>query len=137
MSEDPLDAVFDTPEEMEGANREKLAIMITAFAVVDPENGSFFTKSPWKKLTAKQKVLVFLLARLALSIRNPEFSKVVKSNEIEEATELPGGTVRPKLRELVKDRIAYREIRGGYYIRSTSTSINNAWSLMENVLAKE
>ena len=79
---------------------------------------------------------MFLLARLALSTRNPEFPKAVTSKEIEEATELPGGTIRPKLAELLKDRTAYRNQDSGYYIRSTSMSINNAWALMEDVLPK-
>jgi len=136
MNEDPLDAVFDAPEEIDGANRERLAKMITPFAVIDPENGTFFTKTPWGKLTSKQKVLVFLLARLALSTRNPEFSKAVNPKDVEDATELPGGTVRPKLGELVKDRIAYCEKESGYYIRSTSMSINNAWAIMENILVE-
>ena len=136
MSEDPLDAVFDTPEELEGVNREKLANMIKPFAIIDPENGTFHAKSSWNKLTAKRKVLVFLLARLALSIRNPEFSKIVSPKEIEEGTELPGGTVRPKLKELVTDRIAYRDSGGVYYIRSTSMSINNAWAVMEEELGE-
>ena len=134
MVDDPLDTVFDTPEELEGVKRERLAKMITPFAIVDPENGTFFTKPRWNDLTAKQKVLVYLLSRLALSIRNPDFSKIVTPKDIEEATELPGGTVRPKLSELLKDRVVYRDKESGYYVQSTSVSINSAWALMEEIL---
>lgn len=134
MTEDPLDVIFDTPEELEGVIRDRVAKMIKPFAMIDPENGTFYTKAAWNELTSKRKVLVFLLARLALSTRNPGFSKVVTAKEVEDSTELPGGTVRPKLVELVKDRIAFRDKDSGYNIRSTSMSINNAWALMEDVL---
>ena len=134
MTKDPFDEIFEAPEELEGLNRDRVAKMIKPFAMIDPENGTFYTKAAWIELTSKRKVLIFLLARLALSTRNPGFSKVVTAKEVEDSTELPGGTVRPKLGELVKDRIAYREKDSGYDIRSTSMSINNAWALMEDVL---
>ena len=137
MTEDPLDAVFDQKEELEGLLRERLAKMIIPFAVVDPENGIFYPKRAWNELNSKRKVLVFLLARLALSTRNPEFSKTVMAKDVEDATELPGGTVRPKLSELLKDRVAFRESDGGYYVRSTTMSLNNAWAIMEDVLEEE
>lgn len=134
MSEDPLDAIFDAPEELQGVKREMLAKMIAPFAAVDPKNGTFFAKLAWNNLTTKQKVLVYLLARLALSTKNPEFSKSVTHGDVEEATELPGGTVRPKVSELIRDRVVYRNKDGSYYVRPSSVSLNKAWAIMENVV---
>lgn len=134
MTEDPLDVIFDTPEELEGVKRERLAKMIAPFAVIDPENGTFFTKTAWNNLKSKQKVLVYLLARLALSTRNPEFPKAVNHKDVEQDTELPGGTVRPMVSELVKDRVVHRDKSGSYYVRSSSMSINKAWIILEDVI---
>ena len=134
MTEDPLNVIFDAPEELEGVKREKLAKMIAPFAAIDPENGTFFIKMAWSNLSSKQKVLVYLLARLALSTKNPEFSKSVTHKDVESETDLPGGTVRPKVSELVKDRVVQRDKSGSYFVRSTAMAINNAWALMENVV---
>jgi hypothetical protein len=129
---DPLDAVFETQEEIEGRSREKLARMLIPYAVIDPETGTFYQKHPWYDLNSKLKVLVYLLARLALSLRRAEFSNSVSAKQVEMDTEMPGGTVRPKLSELMKDRIAYRDSQGIYYVKPTASVINRAWMLMED-----
>lgn len=136
MSDDPLDAVFDTPEKLEGKRRERLAQMLVPFAVIDPENGTFHPRKLWYDLNAKRKVLVFLLSRLALADRNPDFPNGVSPKDVEKETELPGGTIRPKLKELEKDRIAHRTQDNLYLVRPSTISFNNARALMEDVLPK-
>ena len=136
MSDDPLDQIFDSPKELEGELREKLAKMIVPFAVVDLENGFFHPKGKWHHLNAKQRVLVYFLARLALSTKNPEFKNALTPGEVEEGTELPGGTVRPKIAELAKDRVIFRGSDGTYTMRPTPMSLANAWVILEGAIPK-
>ncbi|MCL5428742.1 MAG: hypothetical protein M1347_02910 [Chloroflexi bacterium] len=132
MSQDPLDAFFDTPEKLEGEMRERLAQMIVPFAAADPVSGDIHPKRGWNALDTKKKVLVILLAKLALSAKDAQFSASISSKEIEQITGLPGGTVRPKLSELVKDRIAFRDHSSNYSVRPTPIAFSNAWALMES-----
>ena len=134
MPTDPLDAFFDAPEKLEGEMRQRLAHMIVPFAAADPVSGTIHPKNEWNKLDTKKKVLVVLLARLALSAKDSQFSAGISSKEIEDITGLPGGTVRPKLSQLVKDRIAYRDQVSNYSVRPTPIAFNNAWALMESDL---
>ena len=98
MSQDPLDQLFVKPEEIQGELRALLAKMVAPFAAIDPENGVIHFKLAADDLNAKQKVLVYLLSRLALASRpNAVYPASVSPREVEIATGLPGGTVRPKL----------------------------------------
>lgn len=115
--DDPLDAVFAEPEKLEGENRAKLAKLIVRFVAIEPESGEISYKPDTDKLTAKQLVLVFLLSRLALSTRNPAFPAALAPKEIELKTGLPGGTLRPKLTELTKERCVYYDTDGKYSVR--------------------
>jgi len=135
MSTDPLDAVFATTEELEGEIRERLAKMIVPFVKIDPEKGVVSFNSAGQKLATKQKVLVFLLSRLALSNRNPEFPSTSTPKQIEAETELPGGTVRPKLTELIRERIVFQDDQGRYLVRPSS--IHKSWAVLESALSKE
>lgn len=137
MTTDPLDAVFDTPERLEGERRARLAEMLVPFAVIDPENGTFHPRNAWGSLIAKQKILIFLLARLALSAKNPDFPNGVAPRDIEEQIEIPGGTIRPKLRELTKERIAYKSPDDLYLVRPSTLSFNRAWALLEDKLPND
>lgn len=132
MATDPLDEIFDSPEALEGERRDRLAKMVVPFATVDPEHGIFHPKGRWHQLTAKKRVLVFFLARLALSAKNPEFPNTLTSKEVEEGTELPGGTVRPKISELLKDRVVFQNNDGSYSLRPTALSLSKAWAVLED-----
>lgn len=132
MSQDPLDAFFDAPEKLEGEMRERLASMIIPFAAADTTDGTIHLKTAWFDLDTRRKVLVILLARLALSTKNSEYHGAISSKEIEGITGLPGGTVRPKLSALVKDRVAIRDNDSNYSVRPTPIAFNNAWAIMES-----
>lgn len=132
---DPLDQFFETPEKLEGRMRERLAEMIVPFAVADPVDGNIHPKKAWHSLDSKRKILVILLGRLALTARNPEANATLSPKEIEELTGLPGGTVRPKLLTLTKDR-AVHLVGGRYSVRPTSIAIESAYALMEDALAQ-
>jgi hypothetical protein len=113
MSTDPLEQIFVKTEQVEGEQRKILASLIFPFASVNPDTGEVHFKATADDLNAKQKILIFLLSRLALSTRpQTAFSAAASPKEIEKATGLPGGTVRPKLILLVNERIASKNGEG-------------------------
>ena len=117
---DPLEQIYVRPEQVVGEQRALLAQLIFPYAGVNPESGEVHYKPTADDLTAKQKILIFLLCRLALSTRpNTTFTAAVSPIEIEKATMLPGGTLRPKLMELVKSRTIVKS-GDGYYIHVSS-----------------
>ncbi len=118
MADDPLEMIFVKPEQVEGEKRAQLAKMIFPFAYIDAENGRIHFKATADELNAKQKVLVYLLCRLALSTRtDSKFPASVSPKEVEIDTGIPGGTIRPKLSQLVEEHKLIR--RGDGYMVST------------------
>ena len=118
--QDPLEQIFIKTEQVVGEQRALLAKLIFPFASVNPESGEVHLKPTADDLTAKQKIVVYLLCRLALSTRpNTEFSATASPIEIEKSTMIPGGTIRPKLMELVKSRVVFKS-GDGYYIHVSS-----------------
>lgn len=112
---DPLEQIFVRTEQVEGEQRALLAQLILPFASVNPETGDVYFKATADELlNAKQKILVYLLCRLALASKaETSFSKYVSPKEIEIATGLPGGTVRPKLSQLVsEDKVVVKSGEG-------------------------
>lgn len=109
MNEDPLDQVFVKTEEVAGAQRALLAQIILRYASIISDTGEVHFKPTFDDLGAKQKILLYLLCRLAIATRpNTTFTVAVTPTELEKITMLPGGTVRPKLTELVRDRIVVK-----------------------------
>ena len=112
---DPLEQIYVRTEQVEGVQRALLAQLILPFAGVNPETGEVYFKAIADELlNTKQKILVYLLCRLALaSKQDTSFSKYVSPKEVEVATHLPGGTVRPKLSQLVtEDRVVVKSGEG-------------------------
>lgn len=113
MQDDPLDQIFVKTEQVEGEQRALLAQLIFPYASINPDTGDVHLKATSDDLNAKQKILIYLLCRLALSTRsNTTFSTTVSPIEIEKATLLPGGTVRPGLMDLVKKKVVNKSGEG-------------------------
>ena len=116
MPQDPLDELFVKTEQVEGEHRAILAELILPYASINAETGVVHWKTTYDDLSTKKKLLLYLLCRLAISTRpNTTFTVAVSPTEVEKATMLPGGTVRPKLTELVKDKIVIKSGEG-YYV---------------------
>jgi hypothetical protein len=129
--EDPLDQLVMKTEDVEGSYRIMLAEILAPHIRIDPETGNiYFVPSP-PKLNTKQHVLVFLLAKLALSQMNSKLEPIASGKEIEEGTGLPGGTVRPKLAELFRER-AISKTPAGYFVGKSN--LPNARALLEDTL---
>ncbi|MBI5301112.1 MAG: hypothetical protein HY868_03170 [Chloroflexi bacterium] len=134
MSDDILEQLIVKREQLERDQKTQLVKMVLPFAAIDPEKGRVHPKAPFDELNAKHKVLVYLLARLALSaLPDAKTSAAVSPKEVEDETGLPGGTVRPKLTQLEKERLVIRN-EGGYYV--TSAILHRAFKELESYLSK-
>jgi hypothetical protein len=133
-SNDPLDQLVMKVEEVEGESRKLLASLLVPHVRMDPETGKIFFVPYPPKLNTKQHVLVYLLAKLALAQKNEKFDAVATAKIVEEATGLPGGTVRPKLTELFKDRIISKS-DAGYFVEVSN--LYKASSLLEETLTRD
>jgi hypothetical protein len=114
-NEDPLEQVYVKIEQVEGDQRRLLAKIILPLASIEPEQGTVYFKQI-DNLNAKRKVLLYLLCRLALASRpNTAFAPTVSPKEIEKATRMSGGTVRPKLAELQQEHLIQKS-GDGYFV---------------------
>lgn len=129
---DPLDELVVKSEEVEGENRKILARILKPHVQIDPEKGTiYFVKQP-SNLNTKEQVLVVLLAKLALAQKNPDISPITTPKELEEISGLPGGTVRPKLGELVKEKVIAKS-SVGYYIEAVN--LYKARAVLEDTIS--
>ena len=112
---DPLAKLFDTSSLQD--HRELLAETIFPYARIDSETLEVGFTEEGEQLVARDKLLVFLLVRKALFLRNMVPKEAAGPSEIEKATGIPGGTVRPQLRKLVDDKLIRTEANeGGYFV---------------------
>lgn len=104
MTEEPLQRLVKTEEEL--LDKELLARVLEGLVFVDPSTRRVILTREARGLTARELIVVYLLGRKALAaLTEGEFVEAASPKEIEGATGLPGGTVRPNLRRLYDDEI--------------------------------
>ena len=134
MSDDPLDQLFVTDEEVIEDSRALLFKMVSPFAQIKSGSGQVDYKEAADALNAKQKILIYLLCRLAIALKNgANAADPVLPRDIELATDLPGGTVRPRVKMLLDDRIVTRT-DAGYAVQTGG--LRRAFKELEAVLPK-
>lgn len=131
VNDDPLDQLIMKAEEVEGEYREILADLLKPHVKLDPEIGKVYFIPQPPKLNTKQHVLVYLLAKLALAQKNDKLEPVASAKDVEDSTGLPGGTVRPKLSELFRERVISKS-EAGYFVEAAN--LHKARSILENTL---
>lgn len=131
---DPLGKLF---VDGQAIDRELLANAIFPYVRIYLEQGNAqiaFTKEG-EALTSKEKLLTYLLARKAIHLRNKELlaSEAVSPKELEAATGIPGGTIRPVLKQLRDERLVQidKSEEGGYIAR------NHALNQISEMLSKK
>jgi len=122
---DPLSKLFDTSALED--QREVLADTVFPFARIDGETLDVRFTKEGELLTVREKLLVFLLARKALLMGNKIPLEAVSPSEIERATSISGGTIRPVLRKLVDEKLI-REDNGYFVPNSRIKEINSILS---------
>lgn len=130
---DPLDDLVVKSSEVAGENRRLLAELLRPHIQFDPETGAIHFRQP-PRLNTRQYVLVYLLAKMALAQKNPQYDPVATARDVEDGTGLPGGSVRPKLTELSRERVISKNDTG-YYV--AVTNLHKARAILEDTLSPE
>lgn len=98
-------------------NRELTATILLPYLRIDRATGAVVPQPGWAAVSNDARILLYLVARKAmraLGLRLPQ--EAATPVEIERATGIPGGSVRPALRRLLKSRLVERDIEGSYLV---------------------
>jgi hypothetical protein len=110
-------------------NEELLRSLLLPYVGIDGERQEIVPKATWVSLSAEQKILILLLARKAMSVL-PSIAlqnEGASPKEIEGATGVPGGTLRPKLRNLKGLKVLAQDKDGGYFVPTHALSQMPDW----------
>lgn len=110
--DDPFSKLIRPKASFDRETKERLASMLEPFVWLEQESNSIVFKETTKKLNAIQKILVFALARKVVGLINDNNLESFSPSEVEGETQIPGGTVRPKLTDLAKKKILIRTGNG-------------------------
>lgn len=131
MEKDPLDDLFVDKAKLD---RALLAKLIQPYIRLFGESGKAgVTTTPnWKALNVSQKIITYLLGRKALKLKGllSEEEERCSPSEIENATGMKGGSIRPNLSKLADERLLQQE-NGKYWVP------DYALGEIENLLTKE
>ena len=110
---DPLERLVRSEEDL--LNRELLARALDGLAYVDKDRAKVLLTPDGAARSAREKLIIYLLGKKALRAVGSEIKEETGPKEIEKATGMPGGTVRPRLRQLAKEGIVAKR-EEGYYV---------------------
>jgi len=110
---DPLERLVRAREEL--LDRQFLASVLEGKVYLDRERGEAQFTAEGQRRPARQRILLYLLARKALKALKAIAVEEAKPREMEGPTGLKGGTLRPKLKVLHDEGIVVRS-DAGYYI---------------------
>jgi hypothetical protein len=104
MAQEPLQRLVKTEQEL--LDKELLATALEGLVLIDPGTRRVILTRDARRRRARELIVVYLLGRKALAVlTDGEFMEAATPKEIETATGLPGGTVRPNLRRLYDEEI--------------------------------
>lgn len=110
---DPLKELLLDADEVD---RAQLAKALKIYLGIDSKSGRVVLKPGFKKLSTRNRVLVYLLGCKVSTILGLIDSEEVAPKEIPKETGLPEGTVYPKLKELKEDRLISQNDSSKYYV---------------------
>lgn len=99
---------------------ELIEQIVSPFIRYDLENSQIFFLPESNILSARARILIFLTATKGWEFLDPEKNTAIAPREIENATGISGGTVRPLLGELVNDRLIVRTGTGAYEVSAVA-----------------
>ena len=113
MNQDPLaDLLLNAAE----VDRARLSSALSDILGVDTESGRVVIKPGFSRLSARNKLLAYLLGRKAAVLLGKADIEAVAPKDIQQETGMPTGTVNPKLRELLQDRLVSSTKSSEYYV---------------------
>lgn len=111
--DDPLQELLLDAQEVD---RARLAKGLAGLLGVDTKSGSLVLKPGFNKLNTRQRILAYLLGRKAASLLGKLEEEPAAHKTIYSETGMPSGTVGPKTRELLEDRLVSQTDDKKYYI---------------------
>lgn len=116
---DPLDRLF--VKERDLSDRKLLADTLLPFAtiyVLDTERFEVSLTDQGQQLPSWKKLLVYFLAHKAIAIRaaKGDEKEGLTPKQLEEETEIPGGTIRPTLKKLSDEGLVRQDTAGAYFV---------------------
>ena len=98
-------------------DRELVSTLLAPYLRIDCRSGDVVPLAAWNDVPNEVRVLLYLLARRAMRALELEIARASASpSEIERATGIPGGSVRPALKRLLKARAVARDATIGYIV---------------------
>lgn len=115
-----LDALVVDARELD---RDLVASVLAPYLRIDRSTCEIVTLDPWDDAPNDIRVLLYLLARRAmLALSLPVKRDSASPVEIERATGIPGGSVRPALKRLLKERAVAKAGAQGYVVPNYAMS---------------
>lgn len=113
MNQDPLtDLLLDASE----VDRAQLATALGDILGIDTSSGRVVLKPGFNRLSARHKVLAYLLGRKVAMLLGKADSEEVAPKDISRETGIPSGTVHPKLKELREAHLVSQTDSSEYYV---------------------
>ncbi len=98
-------------------DRELVATFLKPYLRIDGPTGGIIPMPAWGEVPNEARVLLYLVARKAMrALDLPLAAEGASPQEIERTTGIPGGSVRPALKRLLKARLVERELGLGYIV---------------------
>ena len=98
-------------------DRELVADFLKPYLRIDGPSCGILPQPAWAEVPNEARVLLYLVARKAMrALDLPLPVEAATPHDIEHATGIPGGSVRPALKRLLKARLVEREIGMGYIV---------------------
>jgi len=98
-------------------DRGLVAGFLKPYLRIDGPTCGIIPMPAWAEVPNEARVLLYLVARKAMrALELPLTVEAASPHEIERATGIPGGSVRPALKRLLKARLVERDIGVGYVV---------------------
>ena len=98
-------------------DRELVADFLKPYLRIDGPSCAILPQPAWAEVPNEARVLLYLVARKAMrALDLPLAQEAASPLEIERATGIPGGSVRPALKRLPKRRLEQRDLGVGYIV---------------------
>jgi hypothetical protein len=111
---DPLEKLLVRAEDL---NRDLLARVLQGRVRIDADTGRVLPGRGWAKLTARRRILLYLLARkAATALGVPAGGEAAAAKVVEDETGVKAGTVRRNLRELLDEGALAQDAKRRYYV---------------------
>ncbi len=113
-----LDSLFVSGKELD---ESLLVKILTPFLKIDQDSGSIVPNERWLRVSNEFRIILYLVSRKARVVRNLAIdNEGATPLEIENATGVKGGSLRPRLKSLLTQKIVDKEDNSRYFVPNYS-----------------